>query len=113
TEHRKVPRPGLSHHSSSCLIRPARRLLRRCAQLMLRFNTLDQMLTVTARRQPHHLAVVEDQRALTYEELDRVTARIAANLRRVGVGKGDRVALLLSNALEFATCYFGILKAGG
>jgi len=39
--------------------------------------------------------------------------RCAAGLQALGVRKGDRVALMMSNCPQFVVSYFGVLKAGG
>jgi long-chain acyl-CoA synthetase len=49
---------------------------------------------------------------LTYAELDTLSDRLAAGLRRSGVAPGDTVALQLPNVPQFLIAYFGILKAG-
>lgn len=50
--------------------------------------------------------------AYTYRELDRLTGNVAAWLQRRGVGRGDRVALLMVNSLEYLPLFFGIARAG-
>src|SRR5207302_493432 len=50
--------------------------------------------------------------SLTYERLNALADRFAAGLQRLGVAKGDRVALVLPNCPQFAYCFFGTLKAG-
>jgi acetyl-CoA synthetase len=52
------------------------------------------------------------QRALTYEELDAETCRAAAALRRLGVGRGDRVALYLPMVPEVAVALLACAKVG-
>jgi long-chain acyl-CoA synthetase len=50
--------------------------------------------------------------AMTYRHLDELADRFAAGLQRLGVGKGDRVALVLPNCPQFVYSFFGCLKAG-
>ena len=52
------------------------------------------------------------RRELTWAEFDARANRIANFLICRGVKKGDKVALLLMNCLEWLPVYFGILKAG-
>ncbi len=50
---------------------------------------------------------------LTYAELDRLSLRFACSLRnRMGLVKGDRVALMMPNLLQYPIALFGILRAG-
>src|SRR5205814_2981225 len=50
--------------------------------------------------------------ALAYQGLDDLAGRFAAGLQRLGVRKGDRVALVLPNCPQFVYAFFGSLKAG-
>lgn len=71
------------------------------------------MLEETARRYPDRTAIALGEVRWSYTELDERSNRVANALVSLRVGKGDRVAMLLSNSLEFAAIYFGIVKAGG
>ncbi len=54
-----------------------------------------------ADRFPDRPCLVAGDTTITYAELDRRAARTAAGLARLGVGRGDVVALLLYNCPEF------------
>jgi myxalamid-type polyketide synthase MxaE and MxaD len=65
------------------------------------------------RRQfPDRPAIVFEGETIAYGDLDRAACRAAHVLRGLGVGAGDRVALLLPNVPAFAYAYFGALKLG-
>jgi long-chain acyl-CoA synthetase len=49
---------------------------------------------------------------LTYAELDRRSAAVAAWLQEQGVVPGERVAIMLPNILHFPVIFFGALRAG-
>ena len=49
---------------------------------------------------------------ITWEEFDRKANRFANFLLSRGLKKGDKVAILLMNCLEWLPVYFGVLKAG-
>jgi non-ribosomal peptide synthetase component E (peptide arylation enzyme) len=49
---------------------------------------------------------------LSYEELDRESNRLARGLKKLGVRKGDRVAVSLGNNVEFATATYALFKLG-
>jgi long-chain acyl-CoA synthetase len=58
------------------------------------------------------IALIHDDRRLTYGDfLGRVQA-FAAHLRSLGIAPGDKVALLCPNRMSFTVAYFGILHAG-
>jgi len=75
--------------------------------------TLGELLARAALRRPEAEAVVDGQRRLTYAELDKGATAVAAGLRRLGVGRGDRVLLALRNRLEHVVAYWGLQKLGG
>src|SRR5262245_47685215 len=53
------------------------------------------------------------ERALTYADVERLSRAFAAYLqRRLGVKKGDRVAVMLPNIPAFPIAMIGILRAG-
>lgn len=70
------------------------------------------MLAEEARQHPQRVALVFDERTLTYGELAADARSLAAALARRGVGKGSLVALLLSNRHEMAVAYFALMYLG-
>ncbi len=50
--------------------------------------------------------------SFTYEDLDRESDRVAAGLQNLGIGKGDKVAIIMSNRPEFLFLWFGLSKLG-
>lgn len=57
-------------------------------------------------------ALVDGKRDLTFGELENRSNACARGLARIGVQKGDRVALLVPNSVEFEVAFFGGSKAG-
>ncbi|MGH2499426.1 MAG: class I adenylate-forming enzyme family protein [Candidatus Limnocylindria bacterium] len=57
-------------------------------------------------------AVLFREHRWTYRELNEAAARLANGLGEVGVGRGDRVALLGRNSVEWVVAYFACAKAG-
>jgi acyl-CoA synthetase (AMP-forming)/AMP-acid ligase II len=49
---------------------------------------------------------------LAYRDLQRLVGHFAAWLQADGIGKGDRVAIMLPNVLQYAVVLFGVLRAG-
>jgi long-chain acyl-CoA synthetase len=65
--------------------------------------------------EPHpddHVALVWQGRSTTYGELRRRVAGLRGGLASLGIGDGDRVALLLANRPAFVECYLAALGLG-
>ena len=75
---------------------------------------LGSFLAKRARLSANLEAVVEVERnrRFSYAELDARANRIANVLLAMGVQKGDRVALLVMNGVEYIESYFGAAKIG-
>ncbi|UCG54191.1 MAG: AMP-binding protein [Dehalococcoidia bacterium] len=57
-------------------------------------------------------ALVSGDSRISYSTLEKSSGRIAAGLQKLGVGKGDRVAMLLDNCPQFVEIFFAIVKTG-
>jgi long-chain acyl-CoA synthetase len=75
-------------------------------------KTLIDYLDLLAREHPSRPAVLFKGNRLTFGELQAQSDAFAAALVRLGVGKGDRVAVILPNCPQFLVAEFGIWKAG-
>jgi long-chain acyl-CoA synthetase len=71
------------------------------------------ILEHTAQKYAHNRALIFKGAAIRYGELDRLVNRCAAALQRLGLQKGERVALHLPNCPEFVIAYYAVLRAGG
>ncbi|MCW8835422.1 MAG: acyl-CoA synthetase [Rhodospirillales bacterium] len=61
---------------------------------------------------PDHESVVHGDRRYTWSETFRRCRRLASALTRRGLGKGDTVAVMLSNTPEMYECHFGVPVTG-
>ncbi|MBC7106322.1 MAG: acyl--CoA ligase, partial [Firmicutes bacterium] len=75
---------------------------------------LHHLLERNARKYPGDVGVRHPatDATLTWTELNARSNALARHLRAGGVGRGDRVALLLPNGPEFIAGFFGALKIG-
>lgn len=64
-------------------------------------------------RTPTAVALVQDDRQLTYRELNGRANHLAAQLRRMGVGPDARVAICFERGVEMVVGILATLKAGG
>lgn len=75
-------------------------------------RTLLDYITDAARERPDHPALLFKGSRISYGELERLSDVFAAALVKLGVRKGDRVALLLPNCPQFIIAEVGTWKAG-
>ncbi len=61
---------------------------------------------------PDKCAVLHDTIKATYEEINSGANRLARWLISLGINKGDKIAFILENSIEYVITYYGIMKAG-
>jgi len=64
-------------------------------------------------RWPELLAVADERRRVTYQELEQRSNQLARHLQLLGVTRESRVALCLEPSVEFVEGVLAVLKAGG
>ena len=69
-----------------------------------------EFLSVTAAIVPDREAIVFDDRRISYGELQERVNRLANALADIGVGPGDRIALMQVNCNEHIESYFAAAK---
>ena len=75
--------------------------------------SLKHMVEESFRRFPERTAFIQMGRQLTYRQLDRMSRDFAAWLQNVaGLRKGDRLAIMLPNTLQYPIAMVGALRAG-
>ena len=75
-------------------------------------QTLGDLLRRTAQRDPNKLAIRCGATDWTYRQFDDTCNRFAAGLSTLGVGVGDRVAVLARNSHGFAALRFAVARLG-
>ncbi|MDQ2908259.1 MAG: amino acid adenylation domain-containing protein [Candidatus Eremiobacteraeota bacterium] len=75
--------------------------------------TVADLVAAQAASRPQAIAVVDDEGALTFAELDERAEDVARALRRRGVGPGSFVGVCVGRTRAIAVALWGILKAGG
>ncbi len=77
------------------------------------FSSVPQVLQSAIDRYRDNPAFSNLGKTLTYGEIDRASAQLAAYLLgELGLKKGDRVAIMMPNCLQYPISTFGILRAG-
>jgi long-chain acyl-CoA synthetase len=71
-----------------------------------------KMLQETAERYPENPAIIYEGKRISYKNLNRFVEALAHHLKGLGIRKGDKVAIMLSNCPEFIISYFAALRLG-
>jgi len=70
------------------------------------------LVAAQAARTPDAVAVVFEDRRITFAELEERASRLAAYLRSAGISPGAFVGICLSRSIDMVVALLGILKAG-
>lgn len=69
-------------------------------------------VTHNAGRFPDKTALIQDDRKVTYAELDRVSNRVANAIRATKASSGDRIAVVMGSTIDWVEAFVGIIKSG-
>ena len=70
------------------------------------------LLINTASNNPDRIAIISEEKRFSYKSFNERVNRLAQAMRRYGLKKGDRVALMFFNTHHFAEVYFATIKLG-
>lgn len=76
------------------------------------FVVLSDLIRLHAKERPQHRALILDDKALSYAELDALMDRVAAGLQRDGLKSRDVIAICATTSLEYVATFLGALRAG-
>ena len=76
------------------------------------FPSLAAMFEHSCERFHAHTAFSNLGSHLSFAEAERLSRQFAGYLQGLGLGKGDRVAVMLPNSLQYPVVLFGALRAG-
>ncbi len=91
-------------------------------QLLFDFNdtknkypdkTIHKLFEEQAERTPYEVAVIYEDKEITYKELNEKSNRVARELIKRGVSADKVVGILMDTSIEMVMAIFGVLKAGG
>ncbi|MGH8714758.1 MAG: long-chain-fatty-acid--CoA ligase [Casimicrobiaceae bacterium] len=77
-----------------------------------RYASVREMLEENCAKYSSRRAYSCMGRAITFRQLDALSAAFGAFLQGRSMGKGARVALMMPNILQYPVCLFGVLRAG-
>ena len=70
------------------------------------------LLEDSTRQVPNRTAVIFNEMKLSYAQVNAMANQVAGGLVKLGIGRGDKVALGCPNLPFFPIAYYGILKTG-
>ncbi|MFM7855252.1 MAG: AMP-binding protein, partial [Flammeovirgaceae bacterium] len=73
---------------------------------------IGQLFHEQVRKTPDQIALVYDDRMLSYQELDLRSNRFSHYLQSAGVVRGDRIGLMMDRSERMLIVILGILKCG-
>ena len=74
--------------------------------------TLAQVFQRSAREHPDHTMLVAGDSRITYAQVDARSSALAAALTELGIGSGDRIAIILPNRPEWIVALLACAKLG-
>ncbi|WP_055698245.1 non-ribosomal peptide synthetase, partial [Streptomyces silaceus] len=74
--------------------------------------SVPELFAAQVQGRPDAVAVTGGERALSYRELAAASGRVAAYLTGVGVGRGDRVAVVMERSADLLVTLLGVWRAG-
>ncbi len=91
-----VTRPWLHHYEEGVPV-----------NLEIPDRPLTWLLDNTARHYPNNIAIIYYGHKVTYAQLSTLAHRFAIGLQKIGVKKGDRVAIALPNIPQYLIAFLG------
>lgn len=77
-----------------------------------RYSSLVDILEQSMAQYSDRVAYINMDCQMSYSQLDKMTRNFAAYLQSIGLQKGDAVAVMMPNLLQYPVALFGILRAG-
>ncbi|HEV2567151.1 class I adenylate-forming enzyme family protein [Sphingomonas sp.] len=88
-------------------------LSRSSAELIAQpFTDHSELFRALAAEQPDKLAIADEERSISWGELDALVERIAARLQAEGVGKSNAVAIVGLNSIAYGAVFLAAIRTG-
>jgi len=75
--------------------------------------TIVDMFEEQVKKTPDNIAVVFEEKSITYKELNEKANSLAFYLRKSGIGRNDLVGIMVNRSIEMIVGILAALKAGG
>lgn len=75
-------------------------------------GTVHNVLRKAVESHPNKVFLIDDQKKITFKEIDDMSNRLASAFLSNGLGHGDRIAVLALNQIEWLATFFAASKIG-
>jgi long-chain acyl-CoA synthetase len=72
-----------------------------------------EILKNSAELYPNKIAIIDEDQETSYAELKNIADRFAGALYEKGFNKGDKLAIMLPNCLEYIVSFYAVQRLGG
>jgi amino acid adenylation domain-containing protein/FkbM family methyltransferase len=79
----------------------------------LEYQCIHELIITQTRKTPDRIALIDRERQVSYQELDRRSSLLGSYLQSLGVGPDIVVGVFLERSVEIMVGLLGALKAGG
>lgn len=76
------------------------------------FGTVNELIDCHADQRPQHLALIEDNKKITYKELKNRINSFAKKILDEKLQPQDKIAICATSSIEYAVAFLGALKVG-
>jgi long-chain acyl-CoA synthetase len=76
------------------------------------YSSIKQLIELSFSQFPQRTAYIQMEQRYSYVQLDHWSAQFATWLQQRGLRKGDRIAIMLPNVVQYPLVMFGALRAG-
>jgi long-chain acyl-CoA synthetase len=77
-----------------------------------RYSSIVDIFEQSVKAFSSNVSYINMGKSITFSELDRLSRNFAAYLQNSGLKKGDAVALMMPNLIQYPVALFGVLRAG-
>ncbi|MBE1299060.1 MAG: long-chain-fatty-acid--CoA ligase FadD [Alteromonadaceae bacterium] len=77
-----------------------------------KYSSLVDIFEQSVKKYADNTAYINMGHSITFRELDKLTEQFAAYLQSLGLKKGDAVAIMMPNLIQYPVSIFGVLRAG-
>ena len=79
---------------------------------MKNYQDISQYIKLHCKNNSKKIAIVFEDKKISYEKLEQLVSNLSLSFLKLGISKGDRLAVVLSNSLEFIYILFAAARVG-